>query len=66
MQTFNNLFSKLYSFENLLTAFDEAKKSKTSMRYVIRFNKNLKENLLKLQKELRENTYQPHPLKNFL
>ena len=66
MQTYNNLFYKLYSYENLLKAFNEAKKGKTCLFYVIDFEKNLKQNLLQLQKELMEQTYRPEKLTNFI
>ncbi len=66
MQTYNNLFDKLCSYENLLEAFNKAKKGKTTLLYVIEFNKNLKENLLQLQKELREQTYKPEKLTSFI
>ncbi|HLC85745.1 MAG TPA: reverse transcriptase domain-containing protein [Candidatus Nanoarchaeia archaeon] len=36
------------------------------MQYVIKFQKNLKENILNLQRELKEKTYKPHPLTNFI
>ncbi len=66
MQTYNNLFDKLYSYENLLRAFNEAKKGKTSLCYVIEFEKSLKQNLIQLQKEIREQTYRPEKLTNFI
>ena len=66
MQTANNLFNKLCSYKNLLRAFNEAKKSKSGMKYVIDFNKDLKNNLLKLQKELLDCTYLPKKLTTFI
>ncbi|MDP3765250.1 MAG: hypothetical protein Q8R04_01945, partial [Nanoarchaeota archaeon] len=66
MQTYNNLFDKLCFYENLERAFNEAKKGKTHLEYVINFSKKLKENLLQLQKELLEEKYNPEKLKNFI
>lgn len=66
MKTYRNLYNKLYSYENLLRAFNEAKKGKTSLPYVINFNKDLKKNLLELQKELMEETYKPSRLSTFI
>ncbi len=65
MQTHTNIYNKIYAYENLLKAYKEARKSKTQLTYVIAFTKELKENLLQLQKELKEETYQPHPLTTF-
>ena len=62
----NSLFSELCSFENLTLAFRKAKKRKTKRRYVKRFQRNLKENLTKLQEELTNQTYQPCELKTFI
>ncbi len=66
MKTYKNLFNKLCSYKNLLQAFNEAKKGKTTLPYVIKFNKNLKENLLELKKELEEGSYRPEKLTTFI
>jgi retron-type reverse transcriptase len=60
------MYEELHSIENLKLAFKKAKKGKTKKRYVKRFQKNLKDNLLFLQKELKNETYKPHKLKNFV
>ncbi|HRZ85284.1 MAG TPA: reverse transcriptase domain-containing protein [Candidatus Paceibacterota bacterium] len=60
------LYDKLCDINNLFLAFDKARKGKTKRRYVKRFQKNLKENLEKLNKELVNQTYEPCPLKNFI
>ena len=60
------MYNKIYSYENLLHAFKKARKGKTKKRYVKRFGKNIKENLLKLQKELTTQTYKPKRLKTFI
>lgn len=66
MNTYKNLYSKLYSLDNLLLAWKKARKNKTKKDYVIEFEKNLFQNLLKLQEELKEQTYSPKPLKTFI
>jgi retron-type reverse transcriptase len=66
MITYNKLYSKLCSYENLLSAFNKAKKGKTKMYYVISFEEDLENNIRLLQKELIEHTYLPKPLKKFI
>lgn len=66
MKTFNNLYEKICSLENLKIAFKKARKDKSKKFYVIEFENNLEENLLELQKELLEQTYTPKPLKSFI
>ena len=60
------MFEKIYSIENLLVAYLKAKKGKTQKHYVIKFEKDLENNLLKLSEELRLQTYQPRLLKTFI
>ncbi|MEA3329960.1 MAG: reverse transcriptase domain-containing protein [Nanoarchaeota archaeon] len=62
----NSLYEKLCSFENLVTAFKKAKIGKTKKRYVKRFKKDFRENILRLKEELINKTYKPHPLKTFI
>lgn len=66
MKTYNQLYEKLCSFGNLELAFKKARKGKTRKYYVIEFEANLLENLLKLHHELENLTYQPKPLKKFV
>lgn len=66
MKTYNNLFSKICTYENLSLAFTKAKKRKSKKDYVIRFEKNLKAELLRLQWELLMGIYKPAPLKTFI
>ena len=60
------MYEQIYSYGNLIDAFEKAKKGKTRKIYIIKFKRDLKENLLKLQKELSEQTYNPKPLKTFI
>ena len=52
--------------KNLILAYKKARKGKTKKDYVIDFEANLIENLLKLQEELKFQTYFPKPLKTFI
>jgi RNA-directed DNA polymerase len=65
MKTYNCLYEKLASFENLEKAFKNAKRGKSSKPYVIEFELKLKENLSALKTELESSTYFPKPLKKF-
>jgi len=65
-KTYKNLYEKIYSFNNLVLAYKKARKGKTKKEYVIEFEKNLKDNLIKLHRELKEQTYKPIPLKTFI
>ncbi|UZE94343.1 MAG: hypothetical protein IB618_02080 [Candidatus Pacearchaeota archaeon] len=66
MKTQKYLYPKIYSIRNLYFAWRKARKPKTRKDYVIEFESNLRENLLSLHKELKEQTYQPKPLKTFI
>ncbi len=66
MKTYRNLFDKIVSLKNLEFAFKNARKGKTKKDYVIEFESKLRENLLQLHTELKEQTYQPKPLKTFI
>ena len=66
MKTYKNLYNQVYSHKNLLRAYNETKKGKTELYYVINFTKNLKENILQLQKELITQTYKPSSLTSFI
>jgi len=65
MKTYNNLYDKICSFENLLLAALYARRGKRSRRDVAAFEFNLEHELLKLQEELTEGTYQPGPYRTF-
>ena len=66
MESYKNLYDQLCSYENLELAFKNARKRKTQKEYVIVFESDLKENLLKLQFELQTLAYQPNPIKTFI
>src|SRR3989344_1156890 len=60
------MYKELCSFENLLLAWQNARKGKTKRRYVKRFQRDLKDNLLKIQQELITQTYNHCELKTFI
>jgi RNA-directed DNA polymerase len=51
---------------NLVIAWRKARKGKTNVYYVKEFEKNLEKNLLDLYYELKNKTYRPKPLVNFI
>lgn len=57
MKRYNNLYSKLCSFENLYSAYLKARKSKRYKEYVLDFSWNVEKELIKLQGELLNKTY---------
>ena len=61
-----SLYGELCFYENLLEAFRKAAKGKSSKWYVMEFIKDLKNNILRLQRELIHATYQPQPMKTFV
>lgn len=66
MKTYNKIYREVCSIENLNLAFEKAKKGKSKKDYVISFESNLKQNLIRLQSELKSKTYKPNPLKRFI
>lgn len=66
MKTCNNLYNQIVSLENLYLAYKKARKGKTKKDYVVEFEENLFENLLKLYEELKFQIYSPLPLKTFI
>src|SRR3989338_5655868 len=61
-----SLYDQLCLMKNLRKAFKKARKGKGTTCYVMEFQKDLEKNLLQLQKELRKQTYEPHPMKTFV
>ncbi len=66
MKRFGNLYPKIISFENLFLAAKKAKKGKRFRDPVLEFNFDLANNLLTLQEELRDQTYQPEGYHTFV
>jgi retron-type reverse transcriptase len=65
MKTFKHLYPLVTDFDNLRRAFKNAARGKRSRPDVAAFEYDLEENLLKLQEELRAQTYTPGPYYNF-
>ena len=66
MKTYKKLYEKLYSIENLNSAFMKARKGKSKKDYVINFESNLERNIAILQRDLRLKKYVPTKLKKFV
>lgn len=66
MKTYSNMYQALCSYENLRLAFQNARKRKTLKNYVIQFESDLENNLMKLKHELETLTYHPEPLTTFI
>ncbi len=66
MKTYKKLYEKLYSEDNLISAFKKARKGKRKKNYVINFQSNFYKNIKLLQKDLIDKTYYPSRLKKFI
>ncbi len=66
MKSYNNLFDKICSFENLYIAYLKARRCKRYRREILKFSYNLEENLLRLGKELSDQTYQHGNYREFI
>ena len=66
MKSYNNLYEKIISIENLLFAELKARKGKTNKHYVQEFEKELLENIFKLHCELNYSYYLPKHLQSFI
>lgn len=64
-KTFNNLYSDIYSFQNLFKAYLKARKNKRYHEEVLKFSANLEENLIQLQNDLIYKTYEPGRYREF-
>ena len=66
MKTYKNLYNKICSFENLHIAFLKARKYKRYRNEILEFSYNAEENLLRLQEELSNQTYQHGGYREFI
>jgi len=66
METYTQLYSKIYSMANLTLAWRKARKGKTTKLDVISFDKSVTKNLLNLHNELKNKTYEPRSLRTFI
>lgn len=66
MKTYNKLYEEIISFENLILAWQKARKGKTKKDYVIKFEEFLFHNLMALHYELKYKSYKPKELVSFV
>lgn len=66
MKRCRNLFKRVCSFQNLHLAYLKARKCKRYRDEILKFSYNLEENLLKLQEELLNQTYQHGSYREFI
>lgn len=66
MKTYKKLYKRLYSTENLNTAFRKARKGKLKRGYILDFEKDLEKSIGLLQRELKLKIYVPTELKKFV
>jgi RNA-directed DNA polymerase len=62
----NNFSSEIYNISNLILAWRRARKGKTKKDYIREFEQDTLGNLLRLSEELKNQTYKPKPLVNFI
>lgn len=65
MKTYKHLYPQVYTFENLYLAYRAARRGKRSRPEVAAFEFDLEHNLLTLQQELGDQTYQPGAYTSF-
>lgn len=66
MKRYGNLFSQITSFENLYLASRKARKGKRLKDNVITFEKNIEDEIFRLQEELISKTYIPGKYREFV
>lgn len=66
MKTYKNLFKEVCSFEKLYDAYLKARRGKTHRGEVAKFTYNLEGELLKLQNELENQSYETGRYRNFV
>lgn len=64
-KTLENIYSKIYDYENLYNAFLQARKNKRYRNDVLKFSSNLEENLIVLQNDLIWKSYEVGKYKDF-
>lgn len=66
MKPIKNLFKKVYDFDNLYTAYLNARKCKRYRAEVLKFTSNLEENLIDIQNQLIYQTYEVGQYRQFI
>lgn len=65
MKRYGNLYPQIIDFDNLYLSARKAQKGKRFRENVLQFNYNLGTELLKIQQELKDKTYQPGSYRTF-
>lgn len=65
MKRHGDLWKQVVDFDNVLLAARQAQRGKRTRPNVLEFNYNLESDLLTLQRELRNKTYQPGAYRTF-
>ncbi|MGB5595196.1 MAG: RNA-directed DNA polymerase [Crocosphaera sp.] len=65
MKRYGNLYPQIIDFDNIYLAARKAQKGKRFQHNVLQFNYNLETELLKIQQELKDKTYQPRSYRTF-
>ena len=65
LKTYKNLYTKIINFENLVLAAKKASLGKGYKYPVMQFNFNLEDNLIQLNKELKNKNYKPGSYRSF-
>lgn len=65
MKRYGNIYPKIYDFESLLIAYNNAKKLKRFRNEVLRFTDHLEENLIVIQNELIWKSYEQSQYREF-
>lgn len=66
MKRKGSFYERIYSFENLYSAYLKVKKGRRYKKEVLEFSHNLEENLFKIQKELKNETYKHGNYRKFI
>jgi len=66
MKRKGNFYNQIYSFNNLHNAYLKVRRSKRYKREILEFSFNLEENLFKIKKELKDETYIHGGYKKFI
>lgn len=65
MKTYRNLYPQIYDFANLYAAYRAARRGKRDRGEVLRFEQRVEDELFRLQRALREQTYRPGAYRHF-
>lgn len=58
MKPIKNIYHEVYSFNNLINAYEHAKKNRRFRQEVLEFTNNLEENIIELQNHLIHKSYE--------